>query len=470
MEFNRFTAGCNAIRMAHNPPARELLELTDRMGFLVVNEIFDVWERKKAPLDFHLIFQEWHEQDLRAFIRRDRNHPSIIMWSFGNEVGEQYTGDKGAAVASRLHNIIKEEDVTRPTTASMNYAKPHMPFPAAMDVINLNYQGEGIRDAPAYAHLQGIRTSPLYPAFHAAFPDKVILSSENAAALSTRGTYLFPVTPEISAPVKDGEGSDFEKMYVSAYELHTANFGSSADKVLATKAQHLFVAGGFVWSGWDYIGEPTPYNNARSSYFGVIDLAGLKKDRFYLYQSQWHPDLPMVHIFTSGDEVELFLNEKSLGRKKKESYQSRLSWDDVVYEPGELKAIAFKNGKRWAEATISTTKSPNRLLAEPDRNVIRNDGHDLSFVIIRIADEDGLLVPDAQNLIKFSMEGTGEIVATDNGDPTDMTSFASHSRNAFNGYCLVIVKAKKGESGSIKLMAEFDGLKSVVAEIKSVGK
>lgn len=480
--------GCNAIRMAHNPPAKELLELTDRMGFLVVNEMFDVWERKKAALDFHLIFPEWHEQDLRAFIRRDRNHPSIFMWSFGNEVGEQYTGDEGAAIASRLHNIIKEEDITRPTTASMNYAKPHMPFPATMDVINLNYQGEGIRDAPAYAHLQGIRTSPLYPAFHAAFPDKVILSSENAAALSTRGTYLFPVTPEISAPVKDGEGGDFEKMYVSAYELYTANFGSSADKVLATKAQHPYVAGGFVWSGWDYLGEPTPYGNARSSYFGVIDLAGFKKDRFYLYQSQWRPDLPLVHIlphwnwpdrvglitpvhlFTSGDEVELFLNEQSLGRKKKELYQSRLRWDDVVYEPGELKAIAYKNGKRWAETTIRTTKSPNRLLAEPDRNIIRNDGQDLSFVTIRITDEDGLLVPNAQNLITFSVEGAGVIVATDNGDPTDMTSFASHSRNAFNGYCLVIIKAKKGESGSIKLMAESDGLKSVVTEIKLVGK
>ncbi len=340
--------GTNAIRMAHNPPAPELLELTDKMGFLVVNEVFDVWERKKRPLDFHLIFPDWHEQDLRALIRRDRNNPSVIMWSFGNEVGEQYTEEEGAALANRLHNIVKEEDTTRPTTASMNYAKPHMPFPGSMDVISLNYQGEGIRDAPAYADLQGIRTSPLYPAFHEAFPDKVILSSENAAALSSRGEYLFPVAEGISAPVRDGLGGDPKTKQFSAYELYTAPFGSSADKVFGSLDRHPYVAGGFVWSGWDYLGEPTPYYEARSSYFGVIDLAGFKKDRFYLYQANWRPDFPMahilphwtwpervgevtpVHVFTSGDEAELFLNGKSLGRKKKGKYEYRLRWDEVT--------------------------------------------------------------------------------------------------------------------------------------------
>ena len=201
--------GCNAIRTAHNPPAPELLELTDRMGFSRRrDEIFDVWARKKTPLDFHLIFPDWHEQDVRAFIRRDRNNPSVIMWSFGNEVGEQYTEENGAAVGKRLHDIVKEEDPTRPTTASMNWAKPPMPFPGLMDLISLNYQGEGIRDAPAYAGLKGITTHPLYPSFREAHPDKVILSSENAAALSTRGTYLFPVFDGISAPVKDGSGGD----------------------------------------------------------------------------------------------------------------------------------------------------------------------------------------------------------------------------------------------------------------------
>ncbi|RZM00636.1 MAG: beta-galactosidase, partial [Pedobacter sp.] len=251
--------GCNAIRLAHNPPAPALLALTDSMGFLVINEIFDCWEKGKTPLDYHLVFADWHEADIRAFIRRDRNHPSIIAWSFGNEVGEQYTGEQGAVLAQRLQAIVREEDPTRPSTASMNYAKPNMPFPANMDIIGLNYQGEGIRDAPAYAHLKGIRTAPLYEAFQKAFPGKMIFSSESASALSTRGTYIFPVTKGISAPVSDTTGGDPVKQQVSAYELYTAPFGSSADKVFATQDKNPFVAGEFVWSGWDYIGEPTPY-------------------------------------------------------------------------------------------------------------------------------------------------------------------------------------------------------------------
>ena len=269
--------GANAVRMAHNPPAPELLDLTDRMGILVVNELFDVWERRKTPLDSHLIFRDWHEPDTRAWVRRDRNHPSVIMWSTGNEVGEQYTAEEGAALAARLRTIVKEEDPTRPTTASMNYAKPNMPFASSLDVISLNYQGEGIRDAAEYADLQGIRTSPLYPAFHDAFPDKVIVSTENAAAVSSRGEYLFPVTSAISAPVRDGRGGDPGTEHVSAYELYTAPFGASPDKVFGSLDAHPYVAGGFVWSGWDYLGEPTPYYSARSSYFGIDRPGGIQE-------------------------------------------------------------------------------------------------------------------------------------------------------------------------------------------------
>lgn len=476
--------GCNAIRMAHNPPAPELLELTDRMGFLVVDEIFDVWERKKLPLDFHLIFPDWHEQDMRALVRRDRNSPSVIMWSFGNEVGEQYTDEEGAAVAKRLHDITKDEDPTRPTTASMNFAKPQMPMPEVMDVISLNYQGEGIRNAPAYSGLKGINTLPLYPAFHEKFHDKVILSSENAAALSTRGTYLFPVFDGISAPVKDGLGGDPKNQYVSAYELHTADFGSSADKVFASLDKHPYVAGGFVWSGWDYLGEPTPYYLSRSSYFGIIDLAGFKKDRFYLYQSRWRTELPMshilphgnwperigevtpVHVFTSGDEAELFLNGKSLGRKKKGQYEYRLRWDDVVYKPGELKVVAYKGGKKWAEDVVKTTGGPAGLKASPDRAVIRADGRDLSFVTVRVTDKNGFTVPRANNPIRFSIEGPGEIVATDNGDPTNLVPFPSHEREAFNGLALVIIRSKPGDSGSITITAKSPGLKEAQVVVK----
>ncbi|HEX2861513.1 MAG TPA: beta-galactosidase GalB, partial [Lacunisphaera sp.] len=240
--------GCNAVRMSHNPPAPELLELTDRMGFLVINESFDVWERRKTPLDFHLIFADWSEPDMRALVRRDRNHPSVILWSIGNEVGEQYTDAAGAAVAQRLHDITREEDPTRPTTAAMNWAKADMPLPAVVDVIGLNYQGEGIRQEPEFEGTDRIRTPPQYPNFHAGFPGKVILSSETASAFSSRGVYLFPVSPLVSAPVRDGRGGDSRNHHVSAYELHAVDFGSTADKVFASLDRHPYVAGEFVWT------------------------------------------------------------------------------------------------------------------------------------------------------------------------------------------------------------------------------
>jgi beta-galactosidase len=476
--------GCNAIRTAHNPPAPELLELTDRMGFLVIDEIFDCWYRRKTPLDFHLIYADWHEPDLRALLRRDRNCPSVILWSVGNEVGEQYTAEDGAAVAKGLVDIAHEEDPTRPATAAMNYAKPDMALPAVLDVISLNYQGEGIRDTPAFARTRGIRTPPQYAAFHEKFPDKLILSSETASALSTRGAFLLPVANEISGPVRDGAGGDPRNRFVSAYELHAADFGSSADKVFASLDRHPYAAGEFVWTGWDYLGEPTPYYASRSSYCGIIDLAGFKKDRFYLYQSRWRPDLPMahilphwtwpgrdgqvtpVHVFTSGDEAELFLNGKSLGRKKKDQFQYRLRWDEVVYEPGELKVVADKNGKEWAGDVMRTAGAPARLEAAADRTTIRADGYDVAFVTVRITDEQRTTVPRATNRIKFKVEGPGEIVATDNGDPTSFEPFQSPERNAFHGLALVIVRAKRGQPGTIRLSAEADGLQSSFVTIE----
>ncbi|MDP2112945.1 MAG: beta-galactosidase GalB, partial [Bacteroidota bacterium] len=248
--------GCNAIRMAHNPPAPELLELTDRTGFLVIDEIFDSWERKKTPHDFHLIFPDWSEADTRAFIHRDRNCPSVIMWSFGNEVGEQYTDKEGAAVAKRLSDFVKEEDPTRPTTLAMNFAKSDMPLSQVPDVIGLNYQGEGIRQDPEFEGTERIRTAPQYDAFHAKFPNKVIYSAETASAFSSRGIYLFPVTKANSSPTRDGRGGDSKICQVSSYELYAVDFGSSADKVFSSLDRHPFVAGEFVWNGFDYIGEP----------------------------------------------------------------------------------------------------------------------------------------------------------------------------------------------------------------------
>jgi beta-galactosidase len=296
---------------------------------------------------------------------------------------------------------------------------------------------------------------------------------------------MFPVSKEISAPVRDGLGGDSKICQVSSYELHAVDFGSSVDKVFASLERHPFVAGEFVWNGFDYIGEPTPYYEARSSYSGMIDLAGFPKDRFYLYQSHWRPDLPMVHIlphwnwperigqitpvhvFTSGDEAELFLKGKSQGIKKKGEYEYRLRWDEVVYEPGELKVIAYKNGKKWAEEVVKTTDEASALKVSADRNVILADGKDLSFVTVKIIDKNELVVPRSNNRIEFSIEGPGEIVATDNGDSYNLESFASHQRNAFNGLALVIVRAKAGEKGTITVSAKSAGLKEARIKLQS---
>jgi beta-galactosidase len=257
--------------------------------------------------------------------------------------------------------------------------------------------------------------------------------------------------------------------------------------VFASLDRHRYVAGGFAWSGWDYLGEPTPYYSARSSYFGIIDLAGFRKDRFYLYQSQWRPDFPMahilphwtwperagqvtpVHVFTSGDEAELFLNGRSLGRKTKAAYEYRLRWDDVVYEPGTLELVAYRKGAKWATDTVWTAGAPAALEVQPDRNVIQADGLDLAFITVRIVDGSGVLAPRANNRIQFRIEGPGEIVATDNGDPTSFEPFQSHERHAFNGLCLVIVRWKPGETGRIRLIASSEGLRDGVTFITASG-
>lgn len=465
--------GANAIRMSHNPPDPALLELTDAMGFLVMDELFDSWERKKTPLDFHLIFADWHEADLRSMLRRDRNHPSIIMWSVGNEVGEQYTGEEGARLARALVAIAHEEDPTRPATSAMNYAKADMPMPGAFDVISLNYQGAGIRSIPGQ-----------FPAFRARYPDKMILSSESASTLSSRGEYQFPVSGSISGPVRPGSGGDPVTHQVSAYELYAADFGSSPDRVFGSDDQNPYVAGEFVWTGFDYLGEPTPYYTARSSYSGIVDLAGFPKDRFYLYQARWRPDLRFahilphwtwpgreglvtpVHVFTSADEAELFVNGKSQGRRKKGAYEYRFRWDYVTYEPGELRVETWKDGKPWASESVRTVGAPARLALSVDRARIAGDGRDLAFVTVRVLDKDGRLVPGAKPPVDFTIEGPGAIVATDNGDPTDMTPFPAPHRKAFNGLALAIVKGQAGKGGGVTLHARSAGLDEASVAIR----
>jgi beta-galactosidase len=479
--------GCNAIRTSHNPPAPELLELCDRMGMVVMDEAFDCWQRGKNKNDYHLLYPDWHEKDLRALVRRDRNHPCVILWSTGNEISEQDMRDKGK-ISEELTNIVHEEDPTRLVVANCNNERAGFNgFQKTLDVMGCSYKPH------------------LYGRFHETNPVIPFVGSETASCISSRGEYFFPVSDK-----KDNGKADFQ---MSSYDLYAPPWATTPDTEFKGQDENPGVAGEFVWTGFDYLGEPTPYNRdttnllnftnaeekanmleeleelgkievpSRSSYFGIIDLAGFKKDRFYIYQARWRPDLPMVHIlphwnwperagqvtpvhvYTSGDEAELFLNGKSLGKKKKEQYQYRLRWDDVQYEPGELRAVAYKDGKPWAEAETRTTGPAAKLALQPDRNELSADGADLSFVTVSVVDKDGLAVPRSKNRIKFEIEGPGEIVAVDNGDATCHESFQAKEYNAYNGLCLVIIRSKAGQAGSIKLKAQSDGLESAATGI-----
>ena len=336
-----------------------------------------------------------------------------------------------------------------------------------------------------------------------------LFGSETASCISSRGEYFFPVGTN-----KNGGKADFQ---MSSYDLYAPPWATPPDWEFHGQDEFPYVGGEFVWTGFDYLGEPTPYNAdtsnllnftdpdektrmakeleeigkirvpSRSSYFGIIDIAGFKKDRFYIYQARWRPDFPMahilphwnwpdrvgqvtpVHVYTSGDEAELFLNGKSLGKKKKGEYEYRLHWDDVSYQPGELKVVAYKNGKKWATDVMKTTGSAAKLFLSPDHSRIKSDGCDLSYVTVTIADQSGLLVPRSKNRVTFSISGPGEIIATDNGDATNLESFQSKERNAFNGFALVIVR-HNGEHGpgTIVLKAQSPGLQSAEVKIRTI--
>ncbi len=476
--------GCNAIRTAHNPPAPELLEYCDRMGFVVLNEVFDCWKRGKTKGDYQILFEEWHVRDITAMVRRDRNHPCIIMYSSGNEIGEQWDGkDGGHALSRKLTRLFHSLDPTRPVTAGCNQPKAAFNgFGDTVDVFGFNYKPH------------------LYPKFREHYgSSKLFYGSETSACVSSRGEYFFPINKDKS--------KGFFNLQCSSYDLFSPYWASLPE--IEFKAQdeyYPYVAGEFVWTGFDYLGEPTPYNNdetiglnfhtkedkeafeerlakmdntmpSRSSYFGIMDLCGFKKDRFYLYQSKWRPELPMahilphwnwpdrvgeatpVHVYTTGDSAELFLNGRSLGLKKKGQYEYRLRWDDVIYEPGELKVVAYKDGKQWAKASKATTGEAKGLKLTADRTELDADGRDLCYVTVEVVDESGLMVPRADNVINFSISGPGEIIATGNGNPIDMSSFQNHYRKAFNGLCLVIVRTIEGEVGKVTLTAESEGLR-----------
>ncbi|WP_414000328.1 beta-galactosidase GalB [Flavobacterium sp. W1B] len=468
--------GVNSLRTSHNPPAPELLELADQMGFLVWDEAFDNWKVGKKKNDYNKIFDEWHEKDLKALIHRDRNHPSVFIWSIGNEVPEQ----RNVELTKHLADIVKREDPTRPVSNGYNDpdASREVGSPVSLDLMGVNY---------FFSQQAKWEADPRYK-------DMPTLGSETASTVSSRGEYFF--------------GNDYQNWQISSYDTAHPGWGCTPDEQFRTNAKFPKMLGEYVWTGFDYLGEPTPYNSddtnllnfrsdpskvaelekkleeirkknppSRSSYFGIIDLAGFPKDRFYSYQSQWKPELPMahilphwnwserldsitpVHVYTSGDEAELFLNGKSLGRKaKKQGVDFRLIWDEVKYVPGELKVVSYKNGKKWATDSVKTTAEAAKLVLSADRNTIAADGVDYSFITVKVTDKEGLTVPRSHPLIEFSIEGEGEIVATDNGDATSFVPFQSHERPAFNGMALVIVKAKKSQKGQFTVVAKSNGL------------
>lgn len=465
--------GVNSIRTAHNPPAPELLDLCDRMGFLVMNETFDVWAKGKSEYDYHLDWADWHEHDLRDHILRDRNHPSVFIWSVGNELPEQWSnslGDTtGRSMARRLVEIVKSLDTTREITTGNNEVGKgnNLLLSGAFDMIGYNYNHGQWKD------------------FLQHHPQKKFIVTESTSALSTRGHYdlfpadslrLWPVAWDI--PFEDGNADHT----VSAYDHVQTPWGSTHEKSLRIFEQYPHISGMYVWTGFDYLGEPTPYRwPARSSYFGIVDLAGFPKDTYYLYQSVW-TDNPVLHLlphwnwqagdtvdvvayYSQADEVELLLNGQSQGIRHKENGHLHVKWR-VPYERGKVDAISRKDGREVLRKTVHTAGDAQKLVLEPYKKTIEADGRDLAFVTVRIVDEKGNTVPFADNEVRFTVEGAGILKATDNGNPVDHTSFQSPIRNAMNGMVLAIVQSD-GKKGNITVKAEVLGLKPAVLVVEA---
>jgi beta-galactosidase len=469
--------GVNAIRTSHNPPSPELLEACDRMGFVVMDEAFDMWRIPKVKNGLSKFFNEWYERDLRDLIRRDRNHPSVIFWSIGNEIPEQSKPD-GGILAKRLTQICHEEDITRPTTSAFNE-----PDGAIRNELAANVDVPGFNYKPTR-----------YAEFQNAHPKWVIYGSETESCVSSRGVYHLPMKLEGRTP----------DLQVSSYDIEAPPWAYCQDVEFEHQKNMPNLLGEFVWTGFDYLGEPTPYGSrkdwpSRSSYFGIVDLAGFPKDRFYAYKSFWTSQ-PTVHVFphwnwaghegekipvmvyTNAQDVELFLNGKSLGRKRlgvdtwempvgknvsqdgKFVTKFRLVWE-VPYEPGELKAVGYRDGKEFATDTVKTAGAPARIVLTPDRKSIAADGEDLSFVTVRIEDKDGNFCPLADNLVKFKLDGPATVAGVDNGNAASVEPFQAEYRKAFNGLALLIVRPEAGKAGRIRVTASADGLQAGQAQI-----
>jgi beta-galactosidase len=462
--------GVNGLRTSHNPPAKALLELCDKMGFIVMDEAFDMWVKKKSDFDYHLDWAKWHKKDLEDQILRDRNHPSVMMWSVGNEIPEQ--GGTGADTSGRviireLVAIVKSLDKTRPVTTANNNveANNNLVLSGALDLIGYNYNHDKWKD------------------FHNTYPGQKLIASETTSALQTRGSYdmksdsarIWPVRWDL--PLLTGN-ADFS---CSAYDNCYTPWGSSHEQTLQAFENNPVVSGMFVWTGFDYLGEPTPYTwPARSSYFGIMDLAGFPKDVYHLYKSAWTNE-PVLHIlphwnwkagqtidvisyYSQADEVELYLNGVSQGKKSKQGQDMKVMWR-LTYAPGELRAVSRKNGKTVLEKTIRTAGAAAKLELIADRSTIKADGKDLSFVTVRVLDKDGNLIPNADQLISFKLEGDAKIAAVDNGSPISHESFQGNQRKAFNGLALAIIKAEE-KASTVTLTASSAGLQSATVAIQ----
>jgi beta-galactosidase len=451
--------GVNGLRTSHNPPAPELLDLADKMGFIVMDEAFDVWKIQKTKFDYHLDWDEWHKRDLEDMVLRDRNHPSIFIWSIGNEVMEQWNKNPaGGTISRELVAIVRNLDRTRPITSATNGVSRDnkVIMEGDLDLVGTNYH---------HAEL---------PEFAKMFPGRPIIGAETNSSVHTRGSYTMPSDEIRRWPRKEEDILKLGPTYeCSAYDNSTAPWGSAHEEHWKLVKTRDWFSGMFIWTGWDYLGEPTPFPwPAVSSYFGIIDLAGFPKDAYYFYQSEW-TSKPMLHLFphwnwkpgekvdvvayyNNADEVELFLNGRSLGTKRKQGDDLHVFWR-VAFEPGMIQALSRKNGRIYMASARQTAGAPARIVLHPDRRTIKADGSDLSFVTVSVQDKNGIVVPSADNLIKFEISGPGSIVGVDNGNQISHESFKANQRKAFHGMALVVVQSKQ-KRGRIVLKATADNL------------
>ena len=483
--------GVNAIRSSHNPPAPELLELTDSMGFIVMDEAFDMWRKRKTSHDYSRYFDEWHEKDLTDLVKRDRNHPSVMMWSIGNEVLEQWSDASAdtlsleeanmilnfghsadmlakdgemsvnSLLTKKLADMVRSLDSTRPVTAGNNEPSPgnHLFKSGALDLIGYNYHDEWFKDVPTN------------------FPGKPFIITESVSALQTRGYYTNPSDSIILAPERWDKPYYDPSFSASAYDNMRAPWGDHHESSLKHVLDNDFISGQFVWTGFDYIGEPTPYGwPARSSYFGIVDLAGFPKDVYYMYKAELIPEETVLYIYphwnweegdmvdvwayyNNANEVELLVNGKSLGRKSKDAEKNpfHVMWR-VPFEAGTIEAISYDaEGKVVARESRTTASTPKNIVLTPDRDMINAGGNDLCYVTVEVTDENGYLNPIADNDIRFNVTGGGFIAGVDNGSPISLERFKDNHRKLFNGKALLIVETD-GTDSPIYIKASGEGL------------